>query len=117
MLLPKPLFKEIRYFKIASRIFLFLITCSILILVLISNNNSNSLNQYSNQFINYMSMYRFPVVLATNIMKNFMNVGNQTKIAAQIKTATNGFIANSQSDLTKITLFDQTLNPPNTYYP
>lgn len=117
MLMPKPTFKEIFYFKLASRIFLFLIISSILILVMISNNNSHSLNDYSNQFINYMSMYRFPVVLATNIIKNFLKVGNQTKIAAQIRTATNGFITSSQSELTKITLFDQTLNPTSTYYP
>lgn len=62
-------------------------------------------------------MYRFPVVLATNIMKNFLKVGNQTKIAAQIRTATNGFIGSSQSELTKITLFDQKLNPNKIYYP
>lgn len=101
----------------ASRAFILLIISSIVILVTVSDDNGHSLNDYSSQFINYMNMYRFPVVLATNVMKNFLKVGNQTKIAAQIKAATNGFASSSQSELTKITLFDQALNPTNTYYP
>jgi hypothetical protein len=62
-------------------------------------------------------MYRFPVVLATNYMKNFLNVGNQTKIVAQIQTATTSFLTSAQTDLTKITIFDKSLNPSSTYYP
>jgi len=62
-------------------------------------------------------MYRFPMVLATNYMKSFLNVGNQTKINSQIATATSSMLAASKQTITMKTMFDPTLNLPSNYAP
>jgi hypothetical protein len=70
---------------------------TIIILLNICYQKNLNLTNYSNQFINYMGMYRLPIVLATNYMKSFLNVGNSTKVKNQIATATANFLASSQT--------------------
>ncbi len=53
-----------------------------------------------------MNMYRFPVILTTNYMKSFLNVGNATKVAAQIQSSSNNFLNGFNQELTQITIFD-----------
>lgn len=62
-------------------------------------------------------MYRFPVILTINYMKYFLNVGNATRVNAQIQASSNNFLNNFNLELTQITIFDQLLNPPNIYAP
>jgi hypothetical protein len=98
-------FKEIKYLKRFSRVFLFIIVSSIIILLIITSKNATSLTSYSNQFINYMNMYRFPVI-ATNYMKSFLSVGNVAQVNRQIKTASTNFLTGASLQLTKKTLFN-----------
>jgi hypothetical protein len=83
----------------------------------IVRSDSAYLNSYCNQFFTFMSMYRFPVILGTNYLKKFLNIGNMTKVDAQIQTATNGMLANSAASIIKMTIFDPNLNPNAIYYP
>ena len=64
-----------------------------------------------------MSMYRFPMAIATNYLKKYLNIGDMTKANAQILEATNGMLTNSAGDLIKMTIFDPNLNPESIYYP
>lgn len=107
----------IRHFKLSSRVYLGIMVVLVVTVVGMTSANTSALISYSNQFINYMAMYRFPIILATNLIKNFMGVGNQTKVIAQINSSSLSFLANSRSPLTKVTLFDQALNPPASYQP
>lgn len=79
-------------------------------IAVITQSDSAYLNSYSNQFNIFMTMYRFPVVLGTNYMKNFLKIGNITKVNAQIKAVTNSMLINAASPLTMLTLFDKNLN-------
>lgn len=96
---------------------MFIICTTIVILLIITESNGIKMTKYSNQFINYMGMYRFPVILTTNYMKFFLGVGNATKVNAQIQSSSTDFLNNFNLELTQITIFDQLLNPPNTYAP
>jgi hypothetical protein len=93
------------------------ILTTIIVLLIITESNGTKLTKYSNQFINYMNMYRFPIILATNYMKSFLNVGNPTKVAAQIQSSSTNFFNGFNLELTQITIFDKHLNPPNNYTP
>jgi|688.fasta_scaffold759937_1 hypothetical protein len=99
-------FKEIKYLTRFSRVFLFIIVSSIIILLIITSKNATSLTSYSNQFINYMNMYRFPAIIATNYMKSFLSVGNVAQVNRQIKTASTNFLTGASLQLTKKTLFN-----------
>lgn len=83
----------------------------------IVRSDSENMNSYCNQFVTFMSMYRFPMVIATNYLKKYLSIGNITKANAQIQTATNGMLTNSAGSLIKITIFDPNLNPETIYYP
>lgn len=71
-----------------------IICCTIITLLLITESNGAKLTNYSDQFINYMGMYRFPIILNTNYMKFFLGVGNATKVNAQIQSSSNNFLNN-----------------------
>lgn len=97
--------------------FIFLMVASILILSKITLSDAAQLNNYSNQFITIMSMYRYPVVLGISYMKNFLNIGNIVKVNGQIQFATNNMLISTASKPTKTTIFDESLNPNRMYYP
>jgi hypothetical protein len=71
-----------------------------IVLAAITNIDSSHLTSYSNQFIMFMNIYKFPIVLGTNYMKNFLGIGNITKINAQIQTATTNMLQNSFMKIT-----------------
>jgi hypothetical protein len=76
----------------ATRIFIIIIVSSIIILSQLTTSDNKNLNDYGGQFINFMLMYRYPMALANNYIKSFLNVGNQTKINNQLNTATNNML-------------------------
>lgn len=90
---------------------------SILALSQITEADSNNLMDYGNQYINFMNMYRFPIILVTNYMKSFLNIGNQTKVASQIAAVTKNMQFYASQPLTMRTLFDTSLNLHQTYGP
>lgn len=72
-----------------------LMVVAILVLADINNIQSQTLNNYSNQFITFMNIYRFPILLNTNYMKQFLKIGNITKVNAMIASATTQFLQSS----------------------
>ena len=103
--------------KLASRIFLVIMIISAVVTSIITQDTNTNLISFSSQYINYMAVYRFPVILSTNYLKSILKVGNQTKVTQQIQAATTNFINSAKDPITKITLFDESLNPYNKYYP
>ena len=100
MLQPNTTTTDIKCFKFTARVFTILMFSAILILAVITNLNSQSLNNYSNQFITFMSMYRLPFFLGTNYMKKFLKIGNTTKVNSMIASVTNQFLQNSNQMIT-----------------
>ena len=90
---------------------------SIVVLLLIHQSDTSNLISYGSQFIAFMNMYRFPVVLGTNYMKSFLNVGNAKTVASQIASATSSMQTYTSLPTTMKTLFDPTLVVPVTYSP
>jgi len=62
-------------------------------------------------------MYRFPMNLATNYIKSFLNVGNQTLVNNLISSSTSGMELLSSQSLSLQTIFDPTINIPSNYGP
>lgn len=77
---------EIGHIKKSSRIFTLCLLVTIAVLAVMTNQESNSLINNSNQYINFMQTYRIPMVLGNNYFKNFLGIGNQVKVAAQISS-------------------------------
>ncbi len=90
---------------------------SALVTSILTQDTNTNLISFSSQYINYMAVYRFPVILSTNYMKSILKVGNQTKVTQQIQAVTNNFINSAKDPITKVTLFDESLNPYNKYSP
>jgi len=78
-----------------------------------TSSDGNNLNNYGKQFINFMNIYRFPIVLGTNYLKSILAVGNQTKVNSMINSATTNMIYYSSHPLTLKTLYDQDLTVSN----
>lgn len=89
----------------------------IFILAEINSFLGQTLTNYSSQFITFMNMYRYPFSLDINYMKQFLKIGNITKVNATIATNTALFLQNSNKVITLMTVFDESLNTPDTYYP
>jgi hypothetical protein len=64
-----------------------------------------------------MYIYRYPIVLNMNYIRSFLNLGNQATAKAAIASNTKAMLAAGSNKLTLKTLYDQSLNPPSTYYP
>ena len=48
------------------------------------NSNYSRLMDYSEQFISFMHLYRFPMILNINYMRSFLNIGDQAKVMKTI---------------------------------
>lgn len=57
------------------------------------------------------------MALGKNYMKTFLNIGNVSKAISQISSATASVLQINSDPLTLKTIFDTTLNLPNTYSP
>lgn len=75
------------------------------------NQNGDNLVDQGNQFVNYMLIYRYPIVLNLNYMRTILKLGNQTAAANNIAKNTQEFINIASSDLTLKSLYDKNLNP------
>lgn len=98
-----------------------MLTFTLLVLILalsfVTRSDAEGLQDYSTQYLNFLNMYRFPMALVKNYMKLFLKVGNQTKVANQIGSATKQFLGYASAPLTLKTLFDPSLNVPKQYFP
>lgn len=108
---------EITEIKRAIRLNTLLISGLIIILLLVSFRDTNNLKSKVTQFLNFLNIYRYPMGLSKNYMKYFLELGNQTKVANQIKSHTNEVLKFVSDPLTLKTLFDQQLNVPKIYSP
>lgn len=61
---------------------------SIMTLSLIDYSSSVFLNEYSEEYINFMQLYRYPVILGNDYYSKLLNIGDQTNIMKKIRTKT-----------------------------
>lgn len=97
---------EIIQIKFALRSLFAFLLGFVLILSFVTKNDSDSVINYSNQYIGFMNMYRFPMNLGMNYMKYFLDVGNKSKLANQIIGSTKQMQNFATAPLTIKTLFD-----------
>lgn len=57
---------------------------SVLFLSLIGYTNSISLNDYSEEYINFMHLYRFPIVLGNDYYLKLLNIGDKFSLTKKI---------------------------------
>jgi hypothetical protein len=86
-------------------------------LLALTTENANALNEYSLQYINFLSLYRYPMAFGKNVLKVFLNVGNQTKAVSQIHLEVTRISQLLADPMTIQSIFDEGLNQPNMYYP
>lgn len=85
--------------------------------MIITNRDTSTINNNITQFLNFLNLYRFPFALTKNYMKNFLNLGSQTSVIAQIGVGTQNVLVFNSEPLTIKTLFDPQLNVPQLYPP
>lgn len=85
--------------------------------MVITNRDTLTINNNITQFLNFLNLYRFPFALTKNYMKNFLNVGTQSSVIAQIGVGTQNVLTFNSDPLTIKTLFDPMLNVPSLYPP
>jgi hypothetical protein len=83
----------------------------------LSNANANSLNHYSLKYINFLSLYRYPMAFGKNVIKTFMGVGNLTKATNQIHFQVTQISQLMADPMTLQSIFEEELNKPRMYYP
>jgi len=69
---------ELTHIKLIIRLFTLIIVGSIIMLIILTRGDAVSVISYSNQYINFMNMYRYPVSLGVNYMKLFLSIGNKS---------------------------------------
>ena len=79
---------EISKIKKAMRLYSIFMALSIITLSLIDYTNSVFLNEYSEEYINFMQLYRYPIVLGNDYYSRLLNIGNQTNIMKKIAKKT-----------------------------
>jgi len=68
---------ELDHIKGLLRLFTLVTIASIIILIIVTRGDATRVVSYSTQFIDFMSMYRYPISLGVNYMKEFLEVGNK----------------------------------------
>lgn len=81
------------------------------------NNNYSDLMNYSEQFIGFMRIYRFPMILNINYMRSYLNIGNQAKVNKTIILNTQLMKDAALEEKTLKTLFDPELYTHSQYTP
>jgi hypothetical protein len=102
--------------KVMRLLTLILILMSIALLYL-TITDANNLNDYSIQYINFLNLYRYPFAFGKNVLKVFLNVGNQAKAVSQINMQVAKITQFLSDPKTIQSIFDPNLNLPKTYYP
>ena len=72
---------------------------------------------YSEQFIGFMRIYRFPMILNINYMRSYLNIGNQVKVNKTIVLNTQLMKDAALDEKTLKTLFDPALYTSSQYRP
>lgn len=70
------------------RLYSIFMAISIMTLSLIDYSSSVFLNEYSEEYINFMQLYRYPVILGNDYYSKLLNIGDQTNIMKKIRTKT-----------------------------
>lgn len=86
-------------------------------LLFVTRSDTDTINANITQFLNFLNLYRFPMALSKNYMKNFLSIGTQSSVISQITLQTQSFLAFNSDALTLKTLFDESLNVPASYGP
>lgn len=73
------------------------------------------MSEYADQFVNFMTLFRFPLAFNINYMKRVSEIGNATHLDKRILFFKENFINTSQNTKTLKTLFDKDLNKPKIY--
>jgi len=67
---------ELDHIKELLRLFTLGTIASIIILIIVTRGDATRVINYSTQFMDFISTYRYPVSLGINYMKEFLSVGN-----------------------------------------
>lgn len=107
---------EMAMFSIYSRLLFGIILVSLVSLFIIVQSDCRITADYSEQYINYMHLYRYPMFIGTNYMKYFLKMGNQAKSLAQVQTVSQQYLARVKNEYTSKTIFDKELNPSQIFH-